>query len=158
MSIKFRPHHFLCALGFEGKGYAPGFVANFAAIVAQLQDNDSTVIEVVGQADDICQPCPHRRGTRCASQEKINQLDQGHARVLTLQPGDQLTWREAKDRIKQHMSLNRFHQVCAGCEWKSLGVCEKQLTALSAQNASDDDGGKDDLEQVTKDKGIQSKL
>ena len=31
--IRFRPHHFLCSLGFEGKGYSEAFTANMTGIV-----------------------------------------------------------------------------------------------------------------------------
>jgi uncharacterized protein len=144
VSIKFRPHHFLCALGFEGKGYSPEFIANFANIAAQLQVDDSTVIEVVGETDDICRPCPHRQAQRCESQAKIDQLDQAHARVLGLRPGDELTWQEAKARIKSQMSIDAFNRACAPCEWKRLGICEKHLRALS-ESCSDDNGGEDNL-------------
>ena len=27
--LEFRPHHFLCTLGFEGKGYSDEFVRNY---------------------------------------------------------------------------------------------------------------------------------
>ena len=41
--LKFRPHHFLCTLGFQGKGYSPGFVANFQAIADRLRGPDLAV-------------------------------------------------------------------------------------------------------------------
>lgn len=76
--IRFRPHHFLCALGFQGKGYSDAFTANMSAIVhdrLRAENGGKTRIEVIGAADDICQPCPKRRGTLCTSQTKITRLD-----------------------------------------------------------------------------------
>ncbi len=32
-SVTCRPHHFLCALGFAGKGYCDSFTASMAAIM-----------------------------------------------------------------------------------------------------------------------------
>ena len=31
--VRFRPHQFLCSLGFEGKDYSDAFTANMTAIV-----------------------------------------------------------------------------------------------------------------------------
>ena len=55
--VRYRPHHFLCSLGFEGKGYSPEFTANMAAIVmgrVRAPQGDATVIEVADGFDDIC--------------------------------------------------------------------------------------------------------
>ena len=131
-TLHFRPHHFLCALGFAGKGYSDPFVANFSQITAQLRAAGGDVIEivVVDQTDSICTPCPHRRDTQCTEQTKIASLDQRHQAVLQIKAGDQLSWGEAKARIKQHMDLETFHKACEGCQWKALGVCEQALKQL----------------------------
>jgi hypothetical protein len=72
--LRFRPHHFLCAQGFKGEGYSDSFTANMTRIVRdglRAPRGDSTEIEVVGTLDDICAPCPKRRGNLCQSQTKI---------------------------------------------------------------------------------------
>lgn len=132
MTIKFRPHHFLCSLGFAGKGYSDEFVANYSRIVEQLRGplGDETKLKVVEQTDSVCAPCPHRRGTLCETQEKIEILDKAHAEILNLVPGEILTWGEAKQRIKNHMTLEKFDQACAPCSWKQLGVCQEALEKL----------------------------
>ena len=64
--VRYRPHHFLCSLGFEGKGYSEAFTANMAAIVMgrlRAAGGDATLIEVTPATDDICAPCPKRRGS-----------------------------------------------------------------------------------------------
>ena len=35
--LSFRPHHFLCTLGFEGKGYSDAFTRNMAEIADALR-------------------------------------------------------------------------------------------------------------------------
>lgn len=133
--LKFRPHHFLCTLGFQGKGYSPKFIANYKAICERLKSEggDDTLITVVGDTDSICSPCPHRRGQTCTSQEVISVLDQAHAEVLAIKPGDQLTWEEAKRRLKQNMSLASFDKACASCSWKAMGICEQALRNLQSE-------------------------
>lgn len=131
-AIKFRPHHFLCAVGFEGKGYSEPFVENFAAIVQQLKsvDGDNIPIEVTEITDSICEPCPNRRATLCTDQEKIISLDNAHAAVLKLKSGDVLTWGEAKQRIIENIDQSCFDKICEPCSWKATGICETALYKL----------------------------
>ena len=129
MEIKFRPHHFLCTLCFQGKGYSLGFIKNYKEIVDELKkQGDAALITIVDHTDSICDPCPHRREQRCAMQEKISGLDQAHADTLNIQANDVISWGEAKVRIKKHLSLETFHRICASCSWKKYGICESVLT------------------------------
>ena len=135
--IRFRPHHFLCALGFQGRGYSDTFTANMADIVQgrlRAAGGDATPITVVGANDDICAPCPKRRGHLCTSQEKIATLDARHAHALGLRPGDRLTWGEARARIRANVQPGALAHLCKGCEWLSLGLCETALRTLHAGN------------------------
>jgi soluble lytic murein transglycosylase-like protein len=134
-NIRFRPHHFLCTVGFEGKGYSESFVENYARLANGLRatpEGDSSVIEVVGGTDSICEPCPNRRGDACETEAKIRALDNAHAAVLGLRAGDHLTWGEAKAKIRQRMTLEKFHAACAPCAWLKAGMCEKALLKLRA--------------------------
>lgn len=126
--VKFRPHHFLCTVGFEGKGYSDEFVANYGRIAKSLEENTS--IEIVGGSDSICAPCPNRRGEACETEEKISKLDQAHARILDVKPGETMTWGEAKSRIRKNFNLENFHSACAPCSWLKSGMCEKALKKL----------------------------
>ena len=131
--IRFRPHHFLCSLGFEGKGYSDGFTANMTAIVMgrlRAKCGDATVIEVTGATDDICAPCPKRRGRLCTNQDKIKTLDRAHATALRLEPRETLTWGAAKARIRASVPPGSLKVLCAGCEWERYGMCEAALKRL----------------------------
>jgi len=131
--IRYRPHHFLCSLGFQGKGYSNGFTANMAGIVdgrLRAEGGEAERITVVGATDDICAPCPKRRGTLCESQTKIAALDARHARALGLFVGTELTWGEAKRRIVKRVPTGSLKELCKGCQWLELGVCEQALSDL----------------------------
>ncbi|MBS0271148.1 MAG: DUF1284 domain-containing protein [Proteobacteria bacterium] len=130
MKISFRPHHFLCTLGFQGKGYSPGFVQNYWQIVIALHQNEELPIQVVQHVDSVCGLCPYNGNGVCATEEKIQTLDLRHSQILGISPGDHLTWKEAKERIKKQMTLQAFHKACQGCQWKSCGVCETALREL----------------------------
>lgn len=120
----------MCALCFQGRGYSPAFVSNFQAIMAILnsEHGDNTPICIVGETDSICDPCPNRTEKTCSSQEKITTLDQAHATALAIKPGETMTWGDAKKRIKDKISIETFHNTCASCSWKELGICENVLT------------------------------
>ncbi|MCV2869821.1 DUF1284 domain-containing protein [Defluviimonas sp. WL0002] len=131
--VRYRPHHFLCSLGFEGKGYSDAFTANMTAIIMgrlRADGGDATLIEVTGAADDICAPCPKRRGNLCTSQDKIKVLDRAHAAALALSPRERLTWGEAKARIRQNVPPGSLKTLCQGCEWEPYGMCERALQRL----------------------------
>ena len=131
--LRYRPHHFLCSLGFEGKGYSPDFTANMTAIVMgqlRAEGGDATVIEVTGATDDICAPCPKRRGRLCTNEAKIRTLDRAHAAALRLAPRETLTWGQAKARIRAHVPPGSLKTLCAGCEWEAYGMCAAALSRL----------------------------
>ncbi|SLN12240.1 hypothetical protein PEL8287_00328 [Roseovarius litorisediminis] len=135
-TVTFRPHHFLCSLGFQGKGYSDGFTANMARIVVEglrAPGGDDTLIEVTGATDDICAPCPKRRGQICDAQEKIAALDSRHARALGLFSGTCLTWAEAKRRIVKRVPPGALQNLCSGCQWLDLGLCEQALFDLHTE-------------------------
>ncbi len=136
MKLSFRPHHFMCTLGFQGMGYSPEFIQNYTQLIQIIQENEDLPIEVVKNTDSICKPCPHRRGAKCRGEAKIQTLDARHSQILNIHPGDFLSWREAKARIKDHMTVEAFHEVCSGCEWKILGVCEKSLLKFRNEGLS----------------------
>lgn len=132
LNIAFRPHHFLCAVCFQGKGYSPEFIENFTTIMQHLngEHGDDTVIDIVSHTDSICNPCPSKRDKLCISQKKILALDQAHAEILRIAPGEKITWGDIKMRIRTHMTLEKFHAACAPCEWKKFGICEDVLEKL----------------------------
>ena len=136
--LALKPHHFLCMLGFEGKGYSAEFVENFSQIKEYLEseEGEDHPLRVTLQSDVICTPCLYKRRSVCRSQEKIKQLDEAHLAALSLQEEDILTWKEAKERIRQKITLEIFHTICSPCEWKKLGLCERALIKLLQERSS----------------------
>ena len=138
-AITFRPHHFLCSLGYQGKGYDDAFTANMDHVVADglhQEGGDETLITVTREADVICGLCPHRRGQGCVSQEKIDGLDARHAARINLVDGETLTWAEAKTRIAAKVKSGDLFDLCKGCQWLELGLCEDALAKLIKSKTS----------------------
>ncbi len=129
--LQFRPHHFQCTLGFEGKGYSPHFISNYQKIVDLITNDPHTPIQIINKLDSICSACPHQTHQGfCQKQDFISRLDAAHAQILGLEDQQVITWFEAKKRIKQHMTIEKFHSACQGCPWKVYGMCEAALHAL----------------------------
>ncbi|MCL6284723.1 DUF1284 domain-containing protein [Ruegeria sp. 2012CJ41-6] len=131
--LRFRPHHFLCALGYQGKGYSDAFTRNMDLIVQgrlRGEGGDAVEIEVTAQTDSICGPCPHRRDTLCESQDKIEALDTRHAAALDLRAGDRLSWGTAKARIRARVIPGDLGVICQSCQWLEYGMCEAALRRL----------------------------
>ena len=131
--LKFRPHHFLCTVGFAGQGYSDEFVKGYQEIARGLReapDGDDVMIEVVSHTDSICTPCPNKQGLKCTTEEKVQKLDTHHASALGLRAGDRLTWGEAKQRVRERVSNEVFDKICDPCGWKPKGICEKALNQL----------------------------
>lgn len=141
--LHLRPHHILCAIGFEGKGYSDDFTANMARLVAQLRapGGDGQMIQIAPAADDICGPCPLRRGALCASQAKINRLDADHSAALGIAPGETLSWGAAQERARAKVAPGDLARLCAGCQWLELGICERALARLHEKGAAPDGPG-----------------
>jgi uncharacterized protein len=132
--LEFRPHHFLCALGYRGNGYSAEFIAGFDAVAERLRapGGDATPIRVTAATDSICAPCPNRRGDLCATEEKIGKLDRAHAATLGIAAGEVLSWGDAKRKIAAEFTEERFDEACAPCSWRPLGICRQALRELRA--------------------------
>jgi hypothetical protein len=130
--VRLRPHHLMCSLGFQGKGYSDDFTVNMAGIVDRLRgpDGDATALEITPQADAICAPCPHKQGLGCVKDAQIRALDQRHAQILGLDAGARLTWGEAQARIVARIAPGDLATLCAGCQWLDYGLCEAALSDL----------------------------
>lgn len=149
-AIRLRPHHLLCALGFEGKGYSDSFTANMARLVVRLNASGGAAeVMIAPAADDICAPCPRRRGSGCTEQDRINTLDARHAAALALEPGARLTWGAAQDRIRERVAPGSLGTLCTGCQWLELGACERALARLHASGAGQD------LADLVADEGVE---
>lgn len=128
--IKFRPHHFLCSVAYKGMGYSAAFIRNYDKVVEEITKDDETKIQVVYGLDTICSKCPHQKGHHCADEKVVQKLDQAHASILGLHDKEVLTFREAKNRLRENMSLDLFFEACKPCEWQKMGVCEAALKNL----------------------------
>ncbi|WP_255576344.1 MULTISPECIES: DUF1284 domain-containing protein [Jannaschia] len=133
MTIRLRPHHVLCSIGFEGKGYSGPFIANMGHIVdgrLRAPGGEDIPILITSDADAICAPCPKRRGLGCEAGDRIAVLDGRHAAQLGLVPGETLSWGDCLDRVRARVTPQDLDRICAGCSWLDQGMCKTALARL----------------------------
>ena len=125
--IRFRPHHVLCTIGFEGKGYSPDFVNNYAQIKLALTPN--TPVQIINGLDAVCGPCPNHNGHVCNKENFIQVLDTRHQKALGLTTTT-YTWGALVDKVRTHILPSDLTSLCKGCSWLSLDVCARAITKL----------------------------
>ncbi|HDP70316.1 MAG TPA: DUF1284 domain-containing protein [Actinobacteria bacterium] len=133
--IKFRAHHLLCILGFQGVGYSKKFIVNMENIIEVFRADGSSEVGLIHQCDDVCKYCPHNIGGRC---QKKNSSAKNSPTIMDLKllerleivSGAIIRISEAMSLIKERVDLNFMRNMCKDCEWKSLGSCEEGLKRL----------------------------
>lgn len=117
--IRLRPHHLLCILTYEGRGYTPTFVENFDRIVLALGKGQTAVL--VGGADDVCGPLATEH--RHCERESVLERDAAALGIIgellstPLQIGDEIVLSHEMLRTLREGYLAGREKACAGCEW-----------------------------------------
>ena len=119
--FKFRPHHLLCNLFFQGKGYNAKFVENFSLInQALLIAPELKQLQIVNGIDDICRQCPKNKAGKCEDDFTVAVLDSSYFTLLQLSVGEVLSLNEVKTKVRKFLSRDKFSTVCSQCPWKNL--------------------------------------
>ena len=114
-----RPHHALCALFFEGKGYSLAFVENMTAFLAE----PNQMLRITMGCDILCQECPHNLDGICDDEEKVERFDQ---RTVTLCAD---AYKTDQPQSLSNLCLSVYEnilqqghlaEVCGECEWARL--------------------------------------
>lgn len=119
LPILLRPHHGLCILRFQGKGYSQAFVDRMERIVRELANDPGREICLVSGKDEICSACPGGGNMRCKP-DFVAELDQRCLSKCGLQYGDVLPWSRFKQTLTE--TIPDVSILCAECEWKPFCV------------------------------------
>ena len=127
MTIRLRPHHFLCMLTFVGEGYSPRFVVNYGRVIDRIRAGERVVL--VEGPDDICAPLLGTDDPHCLN-DSVRQRDaQALADVvsltgLRLATGSDLELDAALiTRLHAGFAAGTIRQACGGCQWS--GLCDQ---------------------------------
>ena len=119
--IRLRPHHALCLRHFVGKGYSEEFVRNMTSLHRRLNSGQRQMVQIILHRDSLCVACPHDKGFRCDTEEKVSQLDAAVASACGLRSGQWLSWQDLCALVDEHlMPGGRMPEICAICQWYEL--------------------------------------
>ena len=119
--MNLRPHHVLCIQKFTGHGYSQDFTAHMSAVVSGLTDAPGTCITITQGCDDLCGKCPYNKNGNCVSSEKTAALDAAVLDFCDLTYKEEVPWAElAGTAREQILETDKFHEVCAPCQWYEL--------------------------------------
>ena len=114
-----RPHHALCALFFEGRGYSEAFIENMTAFVA----DPGQLLQITSGCDALCQACPNNLNDQCVDEAKVSLFDQrtlnhcGEAFQVDQPKSLSELCQNVCEAILQQGLLA---EVCGECEWARL--------------------------------------
>lgn len=114
-----RPHHGLCSLFFEGKGYNENFVRNYSNILHLL--NKDTVIKLHTDTDIICRCCPENLNGICMSAEKVFDYDTKVLELCGLENECIIKWYDFQSLVIQNiLEKNKLSFICQKCCWYDI--------------------------------------
>ena len=124
--MKLRGHHLFCTALFSGSGYDEAFARNMAQIIEVWQSGEE--IQLCQCQDAVCAACPNREPKDGCSLGRPDVLrrDRAALETLGLEPGQALTWKQAKARLSQ-VDEAGFQYVCGDCRWQREGLCSYSL-------------------------------
>lgn len=125
--MQLRPHHGLCLLFFQGKGYSPEFVENMTRLKQALEENQP--VQLTMAADPICAACPNNQAGRCTTEQKVRRYDREVLRRCDLAAGQVVTMQQLRQRIRSRiLEPGCREEICGDCQWTQL--CHREVPPL----------------------------
>lgn len=111
-------------LTYIGRGYSPGFTANYDGIAQRLSSGEE--IELISGPDDICAPLLCSEKPHCHQKSVLRRDDQAANAIADLLQcplgvGSRITFdAELLARMRQAFARHTIRRACLGCEWFDL--------------------------------------
>lgn len=124
-AIALRPHHGMCFLFYEGKGYSEEFTDHMGRVIRVLSENPERSVRLTASADVVCEHCPNNAEGVCETAKKVRRYDEAVLNACRLQDGDVLPYADFSALV-QTMILDAGlrRSICGDCEWD--GICAKR--------------------------------
>lgn len=118
--FKLRPHHGMCVLHFQGKGYSDEFCCHMVQTIKYLNE-ENPLIRLTCGSDEICKACPNRREGGCVAEEKVSKIDKGCLEKTGLEESSLMKYSEYAKLIQSKIILKDVgKKICGDCQWKKL--------------------------------------
>lgn len=124
MTIRLRPHHLLCLLTYVGKGYSPGFTANYDALAGRIAGGEP--VTIVAGPDAICAPMVDQPDAHCSLESVVHRdrlaaRDVGRLLGRPIEVGTLLVLDPAiLARLRAAFTSGSTREACLECPWSDL--------------------------------------
>jgi len=125
--MRLRPHHLLCTLAFEGKGYSDIFAQNMTSIVKKLNSRRGLSVNLIFSSDDICTKCPNLlQSGACADNDKVMSMDR---KVMELMHLEEKSYKYGflLDMVKHSITAESLNSICSSCTWFPYDICAGKI-------------------------------
>ena len=119
--IEVRPHHGMCFLFYEGKGYSAEFTDHMGSVVRAFADSPGLMIRLTSTADVVCDRCPNNESGICASQDKVKRYDEAVLGACDIAEGDVMPYADFITLIRERIiDRNLRKAICSDCSWNYI--------------------------------------
>ena len=116
--LKLRPHHLLCLILFEPKGYDKSYIDFMKKLIEQLCANPETEILLTDGLCITCDYCPHNDGGKCLKEAKVQVIVANILEFTGLEIGAVMRWEELRETaMDKIIRAGKFYEACGTCSY-----------------------------------------
>lgn len=146
--IRIRAHNLLCIQGFAGLGYSADFIKRMTDLVNLLKVAPDTPVQVVAEADFLCESCPHNYRGRCTINDPVDVpvpleapdqatlMDKRVLAWLDISINDVKLWGQILYKVGQTVNSAAMDFLCGECQWRKFDYCSIALDELHGKVAA----------------------
>ena len=132
---KFRVHHILCTVLYQGEGYSGAFCDNMTEKVRGLKENPEESLILVTDPDMICARCPNRTPDDTCMDDKnhVKVKDMNLLKLFGWQEAESYTYQELLRQAVEKLNAESFKESCGRCLWYQQGLCSYETWRKKAE-------------------------
>ncbi len=132
---KFRVHHILCTVLYQGEGYSGAFCDNMTEKVRELKGKPEESLILVTDPDMICARCPNRTEDDTCMDDKnhVKTKDQKLLKLFGWKEAESYTYQELLEQAVEKLDAEEFIKSCGRCRWYQQGLCSYETWYKNAE-------------------------